>query len=56
LKKIEQAGYGRGCGQDDPRVRIPARASVICVLQKVQTGSWVHTTSWVVCNIILPRG
>jgi hypothetical protein len=34
LKKIAQSMYGRSYGLNDPRVRIPVRASVFCSLQK----------------------
>jgi len=52
FKKTAQSVYGHGCGLDDPRVRIPVRASVFCF----QAGSGAHTACWLVCTGLLPHG
>jgi hypothetical protein len=51
-----QSVYWGGAGLDDPRVRIPVKASVFCPLQNFQTGSGAHKTSSLVCTYRFHRG
>ena len=54
LKKFAQSDYGKSCEIDDPKILIPIRANVICLLHNLQNGSWVHKHPWLVCTILFP--